>query len=127
MRLIESYRKGGGNCRELAQGAIECVLPGKDGYSETLRSGDEGLAGLSMPLRPSESGRYRWARNAMAYGSMSIPRRLSASQLAMIRVYLQHPLMIGDEALRRLGRLPEGMNAAPSYRTTLGLPDDDDE
>ncbi|APR84876.1 Hypothetical protein A7982_10225 [Minicystis rosea] len=122
LRLIETYSKeDGSNCAELQGGAIECVLPGNDGYSETLRSGHPGLKGLSIPLDPREGGRYRWARNAVAYGSMNIPRRLSTSQIQMVQTFLRYPIMVGDEALSRWGRLPDGIDAIPSYRHMLGL------
>jgi hypothetical protein len=120
LRLIETMGPAGSNCQEQAQGALVCVLPGKGRYSETLSSGDEGLQGLSMPLGPAESRRFRWARNALSYGNMAIPRRLSASQIEMVRTFLQHPMVVGDEARKRWGSLPDGMDTVPSYRTTLG-------
>ena len=122
LRLLETYSKAdGSNCTEREGGAIECLLPGKDGYSETIRSGHPGLKGLSMPLDPRESHNYRWARNATAYGSMAIPRRLSASQIRMVQIFLRYPIMVGNEALNRWGRLPDGIDAIPSYRNTVGL------
>lgn len=120
LRLIETFEDKQSNCDEDPDdGAIECVLPGRNGYSETHRSGDPALKGLSFPL--SGYGRYRWARNALSYGDMEIPRRISASQIEMVRVYLQYPLDIGPRQLGRWGRMPDGMNAIPCHRTSLGL------
>jgi hypothetical protein len=120
LRLIERMENKVSNCREEADGAIECVLPGSNGYSETHRSGSPALQGLSFPLGP-EGGRYRWARNALSYGDMEIPRRLSASQIELVRLYLQYDMNVGDRNLSRWGRLPSGMDALDSHRTTLGL------
>ena len=120
LRLIEHIEKKISNCREETDGAIECFLPGKDGYSETHRSGDPALKGLSFRLGP-EGGRYRWARNSLAYGDMEIPRRLSASQIEVARLYLQYDLNIGEKAISRWGRLPSGVDAIDSHRTGLGL------
>lgn len=120
LRLIETFQDHTSNCTEERDGAISCVLEGQDGYSETHRSGDPALKGHSFPL--GGRGRYRWGRNALSYGDMEIPRRLSASQIELLRVFLRHPIDVGPKALDRWGRLPDGVRAIPSRRTSLGLP-----
>lgn len=123
LRLIEKMVDKKSNCFEESDGTIECVLEGQNGYSETHRSGAPALKGLSFPLRPAEGGgRYRFGRNALAYGDMEIPRRLSASQIDVVRVFLQTPINVGPRALGRWGSLPDAVEAIPSRRTTLGLP-----
>src|SRR5262249_6964327 len=119
--LIEQLDRDGSNCVQAGDGSLECTLPGRNGYSETHRSGSDALKGLSIPLRPGESATFRWARNAEDYGSMAVPRRLSASQLEMIRASLVHPMSIAPNTIRSWRPLPDGIEALPSYRTTLGL------
>jgi hypothetical protein len=123
LRLIETMVDKQSNCVEERDGAISCELEGANGYAETHRSGDPALKGLSFPL--GGRGRYRWARNALAYGDMEIPRRLSPSQLEIIRIFLLHPIEVGPQALRRWGRLPDGVRAIRARRTTLGLSHDE--
>lgn len=123
LRLIEKWADGISNCNEEPDGTLECVIEGRNGYSETHRSGDPALKGHSFPLSPAEGrGRYRFARNALSYGDMEIPRRISVSQVEMVRIFLQYPLNVGPRALTRWGRLPDGVNAIPCHRTLLGLP-----
>lgn len=120
LRVIEEFKKGVSNCNEEPDGAIECVLPGLNGYSETHRSGSPALKGLSFPLGP-EGGRYRFARNSLSYGDMEIPRRLSASQIELTRQFLQHQLAVHGRLANRWGRLPDGVGTVPSYRHMLGI------
>lgn len=119
LKLIETFVDKVSNCEEARDGSIECVLEGKNGYSETHRSGEPAMKGHAFPI--SGYGRFRFARNAMSYGDMEIPRRLSASQMEIARVFLQYPLNVGPKALSRWGDLPSGMSALPSHRTSLGL------
>jgi len=119
--LIEELDREGSNCAQAPDGSLECTLPGKNGYSEVHRSGSDALKGLSIPLRPGEGGAFRWARNAADYGSMAVPRRLSASQIEMIRASLVYPTYVASSAVRGWRPLPDGVEALPSYRTTLGL------
>jgi hypothetical protein len=119
--LIEDLDRDGSNCVQAGDGSLECTLPGRNGYSEEHRSGSDALKGLSIPLRPGESSMYRWARNAEDYGSMAVPRRLSASQMEMIRASLVYPMYIAPKTIGAWKPLPDGVEALPSYRTTLGL------
>lgn len=120
LRMIEVLDNKTSNCREESDGAIECTLAGTGGYTETHRSGSPALKGHAFPLGAG-AGRYRWARNALSYGDMEIPRRLSASQIEIVRTFLQYEMVVAPRQLSRYGRLPDDYPVLPSLRRMLGL------
>jgi hypothetical protein len=124
LRLIHSRSDDShNNCRPFREeGAWQCVLPGRGGYAETHDSYDGTLGGLTIALPQEAPGGYRFAANVMAYEGLGSPRRLSPSQVAIVRLFLENEAKLDAKALRRIGRLPDGMERAPTtYRTNLGL------
>lgn len=123
LRLIHSRRsKHDQSCQENRDSSLECTLAGEDGYSEVHKTGSDALKGLSFPLPPAERrGRFKFGLNATAYGNMSIPRRLSRSQIEMLGIYLRHEQPIGQKSLKSWGALPDGVTVVKGLRPRLGL------